>query len=379
MQRRPRTAASRSSASADQPVFEETRRRIVEWVRGRPRRRLFTSAEGSPERTLAWRLALVLSLLAIVVAIYWLDRSGLRDHSDGEISFADVVYFTMVTVTTVGYGDIVPVSDRARLIDAFLVTPIRLFIWFIFLGTAYQFVIQKVIEDFRMSRLQKKLSGHVIVCGYGRSGQIAVRELVDRGYEPNQVLVIDQNENLVRLAAEDDHIGLSGDPTKESILRDAGIGTASAIVISLGRDDTTALAVLTARHLNRDIRIVVSSRETENADLLRQAGANAIVSLGRINGFLLADAVVHAHTANYVLDLLTTKGRVALIEREARPEDIGRPMREIEEGLVVRLLREGRPIGFWEEEQSVVRAGDVLVVILPAADVERTPKTAGSA
>ncbi len=351
----------------------------MEWVRGRPRRRLFTSAEGSPERTLAWRLALVLLLLAIVVAIYWLDRSGLRDHSDGEVSFADVVYFTMVTVTTVGYGDIVPVSDRARLIDAFLVTPIRLFIWFIFLGTAYQFVIQKVIEDFRMSRLQKKLSGHVIVCGYGHSGQIAVRELVDRGYDANQVLVIDQNENLVRLAAEDDHIGLSGDTTKESTLRDAGIGTASAIVISLGRDDTTALAVLTARHLNRDIRIVVSSRETENADLLRQAGANAIVSPGRINGFLLADAVVHSHTANYVLDLLTTKGRVALIEREARPDDIGRPMRDIEDGLVVRLLREGRPIGFWEEEQNVVRAGDVLVVILPAADAERMPKTAGGA
>lgn len=61
----------------------------------------------------------------------YLDRGGLRDQVDGDMSFLDVVYFTMVTVTTVGYGDIVPVSDRARVLDAVVVSPIRIFVWFI--------------------------------------------------------------------------------------------------------------------------------------------------------------------------------------------------------------------------------------------------------
>src|SRR5688500_4988677 len=90
----------------------------------------------SPEKTLLIRACLILLLLAIVIAIFWFDRDGLKDQIDGHISFSDILYFGMITVTTVGYGDIVPVSDTARLIDAFAVTPIRIFIWLIFLGTA---------------------------------------------------------------------------------------------------------------------------------------------------------------------------------------------------------------------------------------------------
>jgi len=87
----------------------------------------------------AWRLLLALALIGVALAVHWFDRAGLRDNVDGAISFVDVLYFTMITVTTVGYGDIVPVTPQARLFDTFVVTPIRLFVWLIFLGTAYDF------------------------------------------------------------------------------------------------------------------------------------------------------------------------------------------------------------------------------------------------
>ena len=363
-----------ASDDASDDLYVGARRRLVEWVSGRPRRRLFTAAEGSPVRTLGTRLVLVLVLLAIVIATYWFDRDGLRDQIDGEISFVDVLYFTMVTVTTVGYGDIVPISDRARLIDTFLVTPIRVFIWLIFLGTAYQFVIQKTLEDFRMARLQKRLSAHVIICGFGHSGQTAARELVERGMAPGQILVIDQNESLVRRAAEEGHVGLWGDPTKNELLHDAAIGTASAVIISLGRDDTSALTVLTARHLNPDVRIIATARDAENVDLLKQAGADSIVSTGRIGGFLLADSVMHAHTADYVLDLLTNRGQITLVERAPHADEVGRRMRDIEESLVVRILRDGRGIGIWEKDASVIRQGDTLIVIEPAENPKAGPR-----
>jgi voltage-gated potassium channel len=127
------------------------------------------------------RLALVLALIGFVVLIHWIDREGLIDHYDGEISFLDVVYFTMISVTTTGFGDIAPISDRARLIEAVIVTPIRVAILFIFVGTAYQFVIQKSWEKWRMARIQKHLTGHIVVLGYGITGSQAVAELIERG------------------------------------------------------------------------------------------------------------------------------------------------------------------------------------------------------
>lgn len=131
---------------------------------------LFTPADLTPGRTLLFRLALVLALLGLVILILWLDRAGLRDQFDGDLSFNDIVYFTMVTVTTVGYGDIVPVTPRARLIDALVVTPIRVVVWFLFLGTAYQLVIRRYMEAYRMAKLHARLDKHVVVCGFGHTG-----------------------------------------------------------------------------------------------------------------------------------------------------------------------------------------------------------------
>ena len=110
-------------------------------------KRLFVGGEHSVRLTLAIRAALVLLMYGIVIVAFWIGREGLRDNYDGQISFTDVIYFSMVTVTTVGYGDIVPVSATARLIDAFFVTPIRVFVWLIFIGTAYQLLIQRLLEE----------------------------------------------------------------------------------------------------------------------------------------------------------------------------------------------------------------------------------------
>ena len=198
----------------------------------------------SPEMSLVFRATLVLLLLAAVFAVFLLDRSGLQDNIDGHVSVTDVLYFTMITVTTVGYGDIVPVSDPARLIDAFFVTPVRIFVWFIFLGTAYQFIIQRLIEEWRMTRLQRDLQDHVVLCGYGDSGSIAAGELLLRGWEPEQIVVIDSRRDEVQRAAEQGFIGLHGNASSEELLRVAGVPRAHSAIVSVGRDDTTVLVVL---------------------------------------------------------------------------------------------------------------------------------------
>lgn len=326
---------------------------------------LYVKVAGSPEQMLVSRLLLVVFLFASVIVVLWLDRAGLVDHQDGYVSFADVVYFAMITVTTVGYGDIVPIATHTRVIDALFITPIRIFIWFIFLGTAYQLVIQKVLEDFRMSQLRERLRDHVIVIGFGETGRVAAREVVSKGSSPDDIVVIDISDSCVHEAAECGYVGLHGDPTRERILLDAGIKQARAVMVCIGRDDTSVLTILTVRNLNARVRIIAVVAEDENVKLLRSAGADVTVMPSQAGGYLLAEAVANNYLTDYVLDLLTSDGRVALVERVAGPADVGKSMRELTDGLVVRLYRGGEPVGFWETGKNVIERDDLLLIITP--------------
>jgi voltage-gated potassium channel len=337
--------------------------------------RLFVRAGVSPERLLASRMLLLLALVAIILAVFWFDRDGIRDQIDGHVSFSDIVYFTAVTVTTVGYGDIVPVSDRARLIDAVFVTPLRLVIWFIFLGTAYELVLQRWLEAWRMNRLKNKLNDHLIICGFGLSGQHAAREAVARGEPEAHILVIDRSETAIEQAAAAGFIGLRGDSTREHDLTDAGVARARAVMVCLGHDDTAVMTVLTVRQLNADVRVIVSVDEEENIKLIRHAGADAIVAPSMVSGYLMADSIHSCHISEYIDDLMRMDGTVRMQERPVREDEIGRPMRELGPGLAVSLHRGSERIGFWEGARAIVQRGDLVLVIEPNGDAaaQRAP------
>lgn len=303
--------------------------------------------------------------MASVVLVFIWDREGLQDQVDGDVSIVDVIYFTSVTLTTVGYGDIIPITDRAKIIDAVFVTPIRLFIWFIFLGTAYELFVQKIVEDYRLKRLQQNLADHVIVCGFGFSGHTAADEIVASGTPSNQVLVIERSEEALHDVVHAGFLGLRGSAVDRKTLKDAQVEKAKAVIISLGRDDTNVLAVLTVRQMSENVKIICTVRQEENGTLLEQAGANVVVAPSRLSGYLLADAVTHNHVSDYISDLLTHMGRVILIERMPSPEEIGTKLKDVSDGLGVRIMRDGTPIGFWEAEKTSIQYGDVLLIIQP--------------
>jgi voltage-gated potassium channel len=328
-----------------------------------PGRRLFIGGERSVRRTLVLRSCLVVFLFVLVILVFWLDRDGLRDNADNAISFVDVVYFTMVSVTTVGYGDIVPVTDQARLVDALFVTPIRLFIWLIFIGTAYQLVLQQLIEDFRMRRLQARLQGHVVLVGYGHSGRCAAAELVARGADKQHILIVDLDQARLQDAAEHGYIGILGDASREETLRQTMLEQARVLLVCTDRDDTNVLITLTARNLAPKVRIVARVEEAENDKLLRQSGANSTVLPSRVGGILMADSVESSHLAAYVMDLISAGGQVTLVEREPTPDEIGK--RPIEsQSLIVRVVRDQEPHSIWDTEVRI-QPGDKLIVMRP--------------
>jgi voltage-gated potassium channel len=323
---------------------------------------VFVGGERSVQKTLVARSGIVVTLFLVVIAVFWFDRDGLRDQADGSVSFADVVYFTMVSVTTVGYGDIVPVTRQARLVDAVLVTPIRLFIWLIFIGTAYQLALQRLIEDFRMRRLQARLQDHVVVIGYGHSGRCAAAELVARGFDKGRILIVDLDHQRLEHAAEHGYVGILGDASREETLREAMLSSARALLICTDRDDTNVLITLTARHLSPDIRIVARVEEAENDKLLRQSGASSTVLPSRVGGILMADSVESPNLATYVMDLISAGGQAMLAEREPRPEEIGRRPQDIGRSLIVRVIRGAHTYSFWEPAAKI-EAGDKLIVL----------------
>ena len=325
---------------------------------------LITPKSWSPVRVLITRLMVVILLFCLLFSLLWADRDGLRDQSDGEISFSDIVYFTMITVSTVGYGDIVPVSTRARLLDALVITPIRLGIWILFLGTAYQLIIRQYLEGYRMAKLQETLSRHIIICGFGHTGMSAAKELMARGVNAEQILVIDTLEERVRLAGSFGIAAMQADASQEAVLADAVIGKAKAVIIAAGRDDSSALTLLTARHLNPTVRIIVSAKEEEKVKLFKQGGADAIVSPATFGGYIIAAAVDHGHMVQYLDDLLTAGGQVSLLERTVRPDEIGKTPADLKPDVLLRLYRGGTMLSLLELEQTRrLQAGDILVLL----------------
>jgi voltage-gated potassium channel len=332
--------------------------------------RLHRAARTSPWLSLGWRIGLALALIGLALAVHWFDRDGLKDNVDGAISFADVLYFTMITVTTVGYGDIVPVTEQARLFDTFVLTPIRLFVWLLFLGTAYQFLLRGVWEKWRMAKIQANLRGHVVVAGYGTSGAEAVRELVRRGRDPATVVVIDERDGALEEAAACGATVLQGDGTRNVTLDSVRIAEASAIIVSAGRDDTSILIVLTARRLAPEVPISVVIRAEDNEALARQAGANTVINPASFAGLLLAGSTHGRHIAEYMTDLAAVDGQVALRERTVVPEEIGHPLSRIRSGLGVRIYRDEKCYGFWQTEVEQLQADDIIVEIVPRQEAD---------
>ena len=310
---------------------------------------------------LAIRLAIMAALLALIIGFHWIERDSLKDTHDGQISFADIIYFTMISATTTGYGDIVPITEQARLFDALVVTPIRIFFLLILAGTAYSFFIKRLWDQYLMRQLQKGLCDHIIIAGFGSSGSEAVAELVARGSEPSSLVVIDCNEEALAQAHAFGCMVLQGDATRDATLQAVHIERARALLVTAGRDDTSILVCLTARHLAPSLPITVSVRASDNELPARAAGATTVINPVSFAGLLMAGSAQGSGVADYLADLASARGRVQLRERLVTAQEVGRPLAEIDSGLGLRILRGSETISFEDPGACTLQGGDRII------------------
>jgi voltage-gated potassium channel len=320
-----------------------------------------------PVMQFALRMAIMIGMIIFIIAFLWFERGSLRDNYDGQISFSDVIYFAMISATTTGYGDIVPVTDRARLFDALIVTPIRVFFLLLLAGTAYTFIIKQTWNRWLMKLIQKNLRDHILIAGFGISNDKALEELLKRGTSAKRIVVIDDNREALDRASECGVAVLHGDASRDETLLAAHVDRASALLVSTGRDDSNILVVLTARKLSAAVKISVTIRETDNEDIAKQAGADTVINPVSFSGLLLASSLEGPNRAEYLNDLATSEGQVMLRERIVGDAEAGRSPQQICTGQVVRLIRDGRAHAFDDPSFQSLRVGDRILEIIDSA------------
>jgi voltage-gated potassium channel len=327
--------------------------------------------EDSPAPALARRVGLATALILIVAVVLWVDRDGLRDnaHPDRPLDFIDVFYFTVVSLTTVGYGDITPVTDGARLINAVLLTPIRVFLWALFLGTAYELTLLRLRfrEDRQMKDLHDRLDDHVIVCGYGVKGRAIVDELIAHGQPRDQIVAIDPSEEAIDSAVRQGLVALRGDASRESLLKAAAIEKAAAVMAAPNRDDACVLLCLTVRSLAPSVQLVAAAREEENVKLLYGAGADLVVTPSVSGGRLMAAAVRQRAVPHVLEDILAFGHGLAMAEHIVQPDEAGRlaaDLPDLREALVLGVLRGKEHHSFQALPSLSLAPGDVVVYLV---------------
>jgi voltage-gated potassium channel len=301
----------------------------------------------------------------LVAFVFWYFESDhIKDElGDGDFSYIDSLYFTVISVSTVGYGDIVPITEEARLFDAVIITPVRIVVWVLFIGTAYQFVIQRYWERYRMNSALKKIKGHAVLAGYGTTGVAAVNELLLTGFNEDKLIVIDRSEERVREAAEAGATGILGDATREELLERARIDTAGVLIAATPKDDTNILITLTAKDLNPKVKVIARVSQEENIKQLRRAGADIIISPSLTGGYLMAMAVSKSESASLVTELLTSSRGVNVVQRKVSEAEVGKGPKSIKGGVVLGVVRGGKHIGPKKIDEIKLARGDEIIFI----------------
>jgi voltage-gated potassium channel len=322
-----------------------------------------------PGRVLLRRLAIALTLLLVATLVVFAQHRGYHDITGQPPDFVDSLYYATVSLSTTGYGDIVPVSTSARVVNIVVITPLRLVFLIVLVGTTIEVLTATVSRRARARRWRSSVHDHVVIVGYGTKGRAAAGAIVDAGTPLEQVAVIDLDSAEADRAAEAGLTAICGDATRTAVLEQVAIRRAGRVVIATNRDDTSVLVTLTVRQLNTTATLVASVRLGENADLLRSAGANAVVVSAEAAGRLLGISADSPATADVMTDLLDAGTGLEVVERAADERDTGRMLPSDPDTLLA-IVRDGRVItelGPDPENRVHVQPGDKLVVVRHAA------------
>ena len=249
-------------------------------------------------------------------------------------SFVDSIYMTVITLSTVGFSEVHPLTPAGKIFTILLIFSSFGMFGYI-LSTITRFILDGVfrrnLKDYRVNRKIEKLNNHVIVCGYGRNGRQAIHELLEHG---EQVVIIDKSESAIESIRENPNLMyLQGTAHQEDVLEKAGVKQAKALITAIPNDADNVYVALTARELNPKLRIISRSSNTQSDSKLKRAGADNVIMPDRIGGQRMAKLVVQPDVVEFLDFILLQSSKEVKLE-EVSCEDLascfeGKSIREL--------------------------------------------------
>jgi voltage-gated potassium channel len=284
--------------------------------------------------------------------------------------FFDSLYMTVITLTTVGFGEVHPLSRVGRAYTLVILLAgmgVMLYIVTSLAKVVVEGEIKAALGKRKLLKRIKKMHGHYIICGFGRIGEIIARQLSQRGIS---LVVVENNPEQVSRAEEAGYDFVNGDATREEVLQEAGIERAKGLVAVVGSDVGNVYITLTARSLNPRLFIVSRGEELGSEQKLLRAGADKVESPYEMGGRKMAHTILRPTVVTF-MELAMHEGVEWSMEEIAVGPDspiIGIPLkdsgfRQKWNLIVVAIKRADGEMIFNPTPESLVLAGDTLILL----------------
>ena len=304
-----------------------------------------------------------------------------------EWSFFDALYMTVITIATVGYGEIHELSKEGRIFTVFLIMSSFGVVAFIVASISQAIIavqLRKILGRRKLERTVKRQKDHFIICGYGRIGSFIAKEFND---EHVPFVVVEKSEETIKLLEEDGFPYVEGDATEDEILIRAGVEKATGLIAAVQSDADNLYITLSARTLNPNLFILSRADEASAEKKLFSAGANRVISPYLMGAARIVNAVLRPNVVEFV-DLVVQRKHLELQLEEVTVEDDnrfkGKPLRDSgirrDLGLiVVAIKKESGKMVFNPSSESIIEKGDILIVLGERKQLEMLEKLVKSA
>ncbi|MBA7474068.1 Glutathione-regulated potassium-efflux system protein KefC [subsurface metagenome] len=314
----------------------------------------------SPTRRLLWgACVLVIIIVGGVIGYVVIE----------DWSFVDALYMTIITVTTVGYAEVHPLTATGRVFSIFLIVGGVSGALYALSGIAGYIIeghLGTTLGRRRMERTIRKLKGHFILCGYGRVGQEIARIFTEEGIP---FVVIDKNQESIASIEKNGGLYVFGNATSDEVLKEAGIEQARGLVVALGSDADSVYITLSARGLRPDLFIEARASSSMAGAKLKKAGANRIIAPYSLGARRMAELALRPAVVDFIDTVIRSRGRDLQMENITVSHDSALAGLTVEEtrhrtkAAILTISRKGGKLLVNPSREETIEAGDRLITL----------------
>ena len=296
----------------------------------------------------------------------------------------DSLYMTVITIASVGYMEVNPLSHQGRIFTIFLIIfGMGVLLYGVSTFTAFliEGELSAMIRRRKMERRLAALKEHYIVCGIGGIGRHIINEL----HKTKRLFVaVDKSENMSKQLAEEGILSVQGDATMSSVLKAVNAERAKGIFCALPNDADNLLLIITAKGINPNIKIVAKAREDESEHKMRKAGADGVILPKFIGGLRMASQMIRPEAVTFLDEMLKSPDSVLRVEDITLGNHSPLIHKTLQtsgildkSGVSVTALRKGSDYIFNPRKEEKLEAGDVLILIGETKSIREIKKLAG--